>query len=122
MNQILQDKYMVIYLPNHHLAKADGYVYVHRMVAEEKLGRRLKKGETVHHKDENKLNNSPDNMMVFKSNADHSAFHRGYSIVCQDGVWMCPELELIPEDVRKEKVWAKKTVPSMQKCLHIKGK
>lgn len=37
-------------------------VYVHRTVMEQKLGRKLKPGELVHHKDENKLNNDPDNL------------------------------------------------------------
>lgn len=120
MNQILQDKYMVIYLPNHHLAKADGYVYVHRMVAEEKLGRKLDKEEFVHHKDEDKLNNSPDNLMVFKSNADHSAFHQGYKAVFEDGVWSCPDLTLIPEEIRKRKNWAKKKCPICNKVYIAK--
>ena len=37
-------------------------VYIHREVMEEKLGRKLKPGEIVHHIDENKLNNDPDNL------------------------------------------------------------
>jgi hypothetical protein len=38
--------------------------YEHRAVAEEMLGRRLKEGEEVHHLDENRSNNSPDNLLV----------------------------------------------------------
>ena len=37
-------------------------VYIHREVMEQKLGRELKPGELVHHKDENKRNNDPDNL------------------------------------------------------------
>ncbi len=37
-------------------------VYIHREVMEQKLGRKLRPGELVHHKDENKLNNDPDNL------------------------------------------------------------
>lgn len=71
------------------MALSDGYVYVHRLKAEEKLKRPLKSTECVHHIDENKLNNSCDNLMVFKTNADHSAFHKGSTPVFEGDVWIC---------------------------------
>ena len=37
---------------------------VHRWVMQKKLGRPLKKGEIVHHRNENKLDNTPDNLQV----------------------------------------------------------
>lgn len=49
--------------------------HTHRIVAEEKLGRELRKGEVVHHIDENKRNNSPDNLMVLSSQAEHFRIH-----------------------------------------------
>lgn len=54
---------------------SDGTVYLHREIASEKLGRKLKPGETVHHVDEDKFNNDPENLWVFRSNADHSSYH-----------------------------------------------
>lgn len=36
----------------------------HRVVAEQMLGRKLKRGEIVHHKDGNKHNNDPSNLEV----------------------------------------------------------
>ena len=47
----------------------------HRVVAERILGRTLKKGEVVHHIDGDKHNNSPENLMVFRNQKDHVAFH-----------------------------------------------
>ena len=47
----------------------------HRIVAEKKLGRKLKQGEVVHHIDGNKRNNSPDNLMVFSSQSEHVKYH-----------------------------------------------
>lgn len=38
----------------HHLADVRGYAYEHRLVAEQKLGRRLRDSEEVHHIDGNK--------------------------------------------------------------------
>lgn len=47
----------------------------HRVVAEKKLGRPLRKGEVVHHKDDNRLNNHPDNIHVFASQSEHAKHH-----------------------------------------------
>lgn len=47
----------------------------HRRVAEAMLGRPLKRGEVVHHKDENKHNNSPDNLEVLESQSVHASLH-----------------------------------------------
>ena len=49
--------------------------HTHRVVAEKMLGRALRPGEVVHHIDENKLNNRPENLMVFSSQAEHAAWH-----------------------------------------------
>ena len=38
----------------HHLADVRGYAYEHRLVAEAKFGRRLLRGEVVHHADGDK--------------------------------------------------------------------
>lgn len=49
--------------------------HLHRIVAEEKAGRELLKGEVVHHKDEDILNNSPDNLEILSSQAEHARIH-----------------------------------------------
>ncbi len=54
--------------------------HIHRIVAEEKIGRKLKKGEVVHHIDGNKQNNTPDNLMVFSSQAEHARWHKEHDI------------------------------------------
>lgn len=48
--------------------------HTHRIVAEQKLGRSLKKGEIVHHIDGNKRNNNPSNLMVM-TQSEHCALH-----------------------------------------------
>lgn len=49
----------------------------HRIKAEELLGRKLRRGEVVHHIDGNRRNNSLDNLMVFQSQSDHAKWHNG---------------------------------------------
>jgi hypothetical protein len=60
----------------HHLADVRGYAYEHRLVAEQKLGRRLLPGEQVHHIDRNKQNNAPENLEVEADSAHHLVHHR----------------------------------------------
>lgn len=61
---------------SHHLADVRGYAYEHRLVAEEKLGRRLVKGEIPHHINGNRKDNRPENIEVCKSIAHHLNKHR----------------------------------------------
>lgn len=75
----------------HHLADVRGYAYEHRLVMEEKLGRRLAAGELVHHLDGNQANNDPRNLAV-ETRASHLKHHdprqfRRYSrsITCRKG-------------------------------------
>jgi len=63
--------YKQVYRPNHHRADITGLVSVHILVAEESLGRPLEKGEIVHHKDFNKLNNDVDNLLFPISRTQH---------------------------------------------------
>lgn len=67
--------YKVVYMPNHPHARMNGYVYEHILIAEQKAGRKLLPEEVVHHVDGNKLNNSPDNLMIFKNNVEHMKHH-----------------------------------------------
>jgi len=49
--------------------------HAHRAIAEQMLGRPLRKGEIVHHIDGNKHNNDPNNLQVM-TQAEHIALHR----------------------------------------------
>lgn len=48
--------------------------FLHAVIAEWKIGRKLEPGEVVHHKDENKLNNDPSNLQVMSHSA-HARLH-----------------------------------------------
>jgi hypothetical protein len=70
----ISNKYWAVRCPGHPKAHKN-YVYEHVLIAEKKLGRYLLPGECIHHIDNNELNNSEDNLRVFKSNAEHVKFH-----------------------------------------------
>lgn len=60
---------------DHPLADVRGYAYEHRLEAEKKLGRRLRKKEEVHHKS-SRSDNSHDKIEIAKNKLHHAVFHR----------------------------------------------
>lgn len=73
-----QIRYGYAFVIKHGHPGADCWSYVqeHRLVMEKKIGRYLNPGETVHHLDGDKLNNNPDNLILFPTTASHSQYHR----------------------------------------------
>ena len=66
------DGYILVTAPaNHPGINSHGYVRLHRLVAEKKMGRFLTNEEVVHHIDGNVKNNDPDNLEVFPDNGSH---------------------------------------------------
>ena len=53
----------------------DKWIQEHRLVAELILERKLTQEECVHHKDLVKTNNSPENLILFSNQKEHSKFH-----------------------------------------------
>lgn len=60
----------------HPLADVRGYAYEHRIVAQNILERPLQPEEIVHHKDGDRQNNSPDNLLVVMGNSGYLFHHR----------------------------------------------
>lgn len=56
--------YVRVYVPMHPEANTWGYVYEHRVIAEQVIGRRLEKDEIVHHKNGKRWDNRPENLEV----------------------------------------------------------
>jgi len=69
------DGYIQVPAPDGHPhTKSNGYIYEHRLVMEQHLGRILNPEEVVHHIDANKENNAVQNLQLFQDNASHLAY------------------------------------------------
>ena len=66
---------VMLHMPWHHMADQDGYVFRYVIVAELKFRRPLEPGWVVHHEDDDEGNDHPDNLKVFRSQADHARYH-----------------------------------------------
>jgi YHS domain-containing protein len=76
--------------------RCDGYSKIyskaaHRVVAEQIIGRPLKDGEVVHHRDENKYNNLSENLVIFPSQSAHVRYHIEMK-------WFISEIKKIEEE------------------------
>lgn len=67
--------YILVHQPGHHRASKKGYVYEHILVAEQKEGRPIRRHEPVHHLNEVRDDNRPENLKVMPSKAAHMKEH-----------------------------------------------
>lgn len=70
-----QGGYRRVYVPDHPNAPKSNEMYEHILVMEQELDRFLADGEQVHHIDEDKSNNDPENLMLFSDESSHKQFH-----------------------------------------------
>jgi hypothetical protein len=72
-NSVDRQGYRLLYAPGR--KKAHPYTYEHVLIAEKMIGRRLNKNEHVHHINELKLDNRPENLLVCTA-SEHRTLHR----------------------------------------------
>ena len=69
------DRYIELLMHEHPFAMKRGYVLEHRYVCEQALCRFLTREETIHHINEIRNDNRPENLYLFPSNKSHLAYH-----------------------------------------------
>ncbi len=78
MRTRMSNGYRLVFVPEHPRAMRSknwqGFVYEHILVMEKKLGRRLRKNEVVHHKNERRADNYNKNLEL-KTRAAHTKEH-----------------------------------------------
>ena len=75
--RIIRHGYIFILCPNHPNKNNSGYVQEHRLIIEKKIGRFLKKEERVHHKNNIKNDNRPENLICCPNESYHQKiFHK----------------------------------------------
>lgn len=84
VDKVFISGYYYIYQPDHPNAKNGFYVAEHRLIAENKIGRYLKNDEVVHHINENKFDNRPENLMVMTA-SEHIKLHANIRRRSNDG-------------------------------------
>ena len=68
--------YHQVKTPGHPDADCEGYVMTHRLVAERVIGHVLPTRAVVHHRDGNKGNNTPSNLVICEDDAYHLLLHQ----------------------------------------------
>lgn len=104
---IKKGDYLYASVPEHPYCTKNGYVLLHRIVMENHLGRILKPGEVVHHKNGNKKDNDISNLELL-TNSVHSTMHnreRGRKYV----LLRCPECKAVFEVPKNESFISKGT-------------
>jgi len=71
---VTSNGYRLVLHPDHPDADAKGYIFEHRFVMSEVLGRLLSETEIVHHRDGDKLNNAPENLEII-DRSSHAILH-----------------------------------------------
>lgn len=66
--------YVLIKMPDHPNANSRGYIYEHRHIMEQHIGRYMTHDEVVHHINGNKTDNRLENLLLL-TNSEHVALH-----------------------------------------------
>lgn len=74
LGQRMNKGYTMVYMPEHHRAHKDGYVYEHILVWEQTHDKKLPKNYIVHHRDGDKSNNSPDNLSALHKDRHRTVY------------------------------------------------
>lgn len=102
--RILNDDYYYALVPGHPYASKHNYVFEHRIVKENQIGRYLIPGEIVHHINGNKKDNRPENLEILTQSKHMKSHKRDTKMVDL----LCPQCRSIFSRVHRQTHLAKK--------------
>ena len=70
-----QQGYWLIKMPEHPNSDCRGYITQSNLIMEKKIGRYLRRGEIVHHKNKIKTDDRIENLMLFSNGSEHQKYH-----------------------------------------------
>lgn len=73
-SRVENNGYIYVRVDNHPSATSTGYVYEHRFVMEQHLGRFLREGEVVHHRNHDRHDNRLENLEL-TTHSEHARHH-----------------------------------------------
>lgn len=73
--RVKNNGYILVFSPDHPFRNHYNYVFEHRLVMEEHLGRHLERGEVVHHINKVKTDNRIENLRLCASHREHALTH-----------------------------------------------
>ena len=79
--------YVLIKIANHPFSRGKGYIYEHRHIIEEQIGRYLQPQETTHHINGVKDDNRRENLMAFSNQSAHIKYENGKEVDPKDIVF-----------------------------------
>ena len=86
----LKSGYWTVYAPKHPRVLNNNRVFEHILIAEKKYGRKIPKGQPIHHIDFNRMNNAPENLYLCKDHKEHKKIHVSLEMIarklCESGV------------------------------------
>ncbi len=93
-------------------------------VMERKIGRKLLKGEVVHHIDHQPWNNHPDNLHLFNSKSEHQSYHEFLKNIMREALGIKKSQKQLQKEwylKNRERILAKQGVNQIGKNSFRKG-
>jgi len=67
--------YTLVLKPEYYRSDSNGYIREQILIVEKYIGRKLKKSWVIHHINQDKSDNRPENLFIFETTSEHTSWH-----------------------------------------------